>query len=455
MTSPGCVLSGQTVSNIKQKTSLIMYTRRAFFGALGMPTVTGMAVATFAPSALERLSALATNLTSPKEVASDESFWYEVQQAFTVDRSLINLNNGGVCPAPRIVQEAMKRHLDYSNLAPAYTMWQILEPQREGVRQRLAMAFDCDPEEIALTRNASEGLQICQFGFDLKAGDEILTTTQDYPRMITTWKQRERREGIVLKQFSIPVPAEEPDEIVALFEQHITPRTRLILMSHMINITGQILPVRSVVQMARQHNIPVIVDGAHAMAHFDFKLSDLDCDYYATSLHKWLLAPHGTGLLYVRRDKIVDLWPLMAAPETMDDDIRKFEEIGTHPAANYLAISEALTFHQGIGPARKEARLRYLRDYWARRLMQYDRIRLHTSLKPGFSCAIGTVEMLGVEPAALASHLWAKHRIIVTPIHHAEFRGLRITPNVYTTLEELDRFCAAMEQVLKHGLPTS
>ena len=228
-------------------------------------------------------------------------------------------------------------------------MWRILEPQREPVRQRLARAFGCDGEEIALTRNASEGLQICQFGFDLEPGDEVLTTTQDYGRMITTFKQRERREGIVLRQFDIPVPAEDPAEIVRLFESHITPRTRLILMCHMINLTGQILPVREVVAMGRRHGLPVIVDGAHSFAHFDFEHRDLDCDYYATSLHKWLFAPHGTGMLYVRRNLIADLWPLMAAPEPMSDDIRKFEEIGTHPAANYLAIAEALTFHQGLG----------------------------------------------------------------------------------------------------------
>ena len=348
----------------------------------------------------------------------------------------------------------MKRHLDYSNEAPVYTMWRILEPQREGVRQRLAREYDCDPEEVALTRNASESLQICQLGFDLKPGDEVLTTTQDYPRMITTFKQRARREGIVLRQFSIPVPAEDPAEIVALFERNITPRTRLILICHMINLTGQILPVREVVQMARARGIPVIVDGAHALAHFDFTMAELDCDYYASSLHKWLFAPHGTGFLYVRRDKIADLWPMMAAPEKLDEDIRKYEEIGTHPAANYLAIAEALTFHQGIGPKRKEARLIYLRDYWAKPLLEYDNVRLNTSLKPGFACGIANVDIEDVDVLALVDWLWKEHRIIVTPINHDEFHGLRVSPSVYTTIEELDRFVEAMETVIRGGLPT-
>ncbi|UCH64086.1 MAG: aminotransferase class V-fold PLP-dependent enzyme [Fidelibacterota bacterium] len=431
------------------------YSRRRFLGAIGRPAA-AFAVATFDPEVMKNaLTAISARKGKPEDIAADESYWYPVQQAYTVDRSLVNLNNGGVSPSPAVVQDSMKRYLDYSNAAPVYTMWHILEPQREGVRKRLARAFGCDPEEVALTRNASEGLEICQLGLDLKTGDEILTTNQDYPRMITTFKQRERREGLVLKEFSIPVPAEKPQEIVELFERNITRKTKVILMCHMINLTGQILPVKEVVAMARQRGIPVIVDGAHALAHFDFRLSDLNCDYYATSLHKWLCAPHGTGLLYVRRDKIADLWPMMAAPETMDDDIRKYEEIGTHPAANYLAIADALTFHQGIGAANKEARMRYLRDRWAKRLLKHNRVRLHTSLKPRFACGLATVQVEGIDPEQLTDYLWKKHRIIVTPLKHPEFEGIRVTPNVYTTLDEIDRFSDIMETVIKKGLPES
>lgn len=431
-----------------------MISRRRFVGAVGLPAVAAASGVTFAPR-LGRASIAPEppRGATPREVARDEDYWAEVARAFTVDRSLINLNNGGVSPSPAYVQEAMKRHLDYSNEAPTYTMWRILEPQREGVRQRLARAWGVDPEEIALTRNASEGLQICQFGIDLEPGDEVLTTTQDYPRMLTTFEQRERREGIVLKQIRIPVPAEDPAEVVRRFEAAITPRTKLILVCHMINLTGQILPVGEVTALGRARGIPVIVDGAHALAHFDFTLGELDVDYYATSLHKWLFAPHGTGLLYVRRERIADLWPLQAAPNTMDDDIRKFEEIGTHPAANYLAIAEALTFHEGIGGARKEARLVVLRDLWANRLLENDRVRLHTSLKPGFACGIATVAVDGLEPGALGSWLWSEHRIIVTPIGHEECPGLRISPSVYTTPEELDRFCSAVEHAIRHGIP--
>lgn len=427
--------------------------RRQFIGSILKPAAAIWAAVAINPLAISKtLAAIRGKPGSPEEIARDESYWFEIQGAYTTDRTLINLNNGGVSPAPAAVQEAMQRYLNYSNTAPVYAMWQILEPQRETVRKRLARFFGCHPEEIALTRNASEGLQICQFGLDLKPGDEVLTTNQDYPRMINTFKQRECREGIVMRQFSLPVPAEDEDQIVGLFEEHITPRTRLILMCHMINLTGQILPVKKVAQMARRKGIPVIVDGAHTFAHFTFTRDDLDCEYYATSLHKWLCAPHGTGMLYLRRDRIQDLWPLQAAPDCDNDDIRKFEEIGTHPAANYLAIGEALTFHQGIGPERKAARLIYLRDRWAKRLLKQDRVRLHTSLKPGKACGIGMVEIMGIDSVEVVRHLWERHRIIVTPIVHPEFEGIRVTPHVYTTREEIDRFSEAMETIITKGI---
>ena len=427
--------------------------RRAFLKTLGPPLALGPSACTLRPRATDIALELARHPGAPDEIARDESYWFQVQQAFSVDRSMVNFNNGGVSPAPIAVQDALERHLAFANEAPGYTMWRIQQPQRETVRSRLARAFGADPEEIAITRNASESLQICQFGFDLEPGDQVLTTTQDYPRMITTFEQRERRDGIELVQIRLPVPAEDPAEVVRRFEAAITDRTRLILVCHMINITGQILPVREVVRLGRARGIPVIVDGAHAFAHFTFDASSLDCDYYASSLHKWLFAPFGTGLLYVRRDKIEDLWPLMAAKETQDTDIRKFEEIGTHPIPNTLAIADALTFHEGIGPARKEARLVYLRDRWATRLAQHERIRLHTSLRPGFACGIANVAIDGVDAKELQKHLWNEHQIFVVAIDHEECPGLRISPSVYSTVDEVDRFAEAMERVLREGLP--
>ncbi len=436
-----------------------MLDRRNFLGAVAVP---GAALALRPARAASVMRAIASYAATPDQAAADEDFWFTVGQAFTIDRSIINFNNGGVSPSPAIVQEAMKKHLDFSNqMPPPIALWRILEPQKETVRERLARQWGVDPEEIALTRNSSESLQICQLGIDMKPGDEILCCTQDYPRMRTTFQQRERREGLVLKSIKIPIPCEDTAAILKIYEQAITPKTRMILMSHIINITGQILPVKEVVALARTRNggIPVIVDGAHALAHFEFKLSDLGCDYYGVSLHKWLFAPHGTGLLYVRRDKIKALWPMQAAQEKQDDDIRKFEEIGTHPAAGFLAIAEALTFNQGIGFARKEARLRYLRDYWAKRLLAYKpksgdrRAKLHTSLKPAFSCGIGTIQIEGVDSVKLSEWLLDKRKILTAGIKHDEFEGIRVTPNVYSTLEELDRFCEAMEHVMDNGLP--
>jgi len=432
-----------------------MLTRRGFLGA-AVPAAVATAVLTpaCAAAAVSAARKLPAAAGPPDDVAQDEDFWAAVGRAFTVDRSIVNLNNGGVSPSPALVQESVKRHQDWCNSYPsALALLGELAPQVEAVRRQLGAAFGADAEELAITRNASEGLQICQNGFDLKPGDEVLATTQDYPRMLTTFEQRQRREGIVLKRIQIPVPLDDPEQAVALYEQAIGPKTKLILMCHVINLTGQILPVKSVVAMARRRGLPVIVDGAHALAHLDFRIDELDCDYYASSLHKWLFAPHGTGLLYVRRDKIGALWPLTAAGPTLNDDIRKFEEIGTHPLAPTLGIAEALEFHEGLGAARKQARLLYLRNWWAKRLLQQPNVRLRTSLLPGAATGVATVAIEGVDTAKLHAWLWDKNRILTTGIDHAEVKGLRISPSVYTSLDELDRFCTAMERVAGSGLP--
>ena len=380
------------------------------------------------------------------ELAADENYWREIQQAFTLDRTIINLNNGGCCPSPRVVHEALKRYLDISNQSPVYHMWQILEPNVESVRRRLAHAFGCDPEEMAITRNASEALQIAQLGIELKAGDEVVTTNQDYGRMLDTWQQRVRRDGITLTQVSFPVPPKSMDVLADTLLNAITPATRVLHFCHITNLTGQIFPVKRIADEARRRGIKTVVDGAHAFAHFPFKAADLGCDYYGTSLHKWLLAPIGTGFLYVRKENIPSLWPLTPAAASKAGDIRKFEEIGTHPAANHNAIAEALTFHEGIGGERKAARLRYLRNRWADRLGRSPKFRIHTNLDPAHSCAIGNVQVLAVPANKVVAQLWEKWRIIATPIKHPEYEGIRVTPNVYTTLEEVDTFVEAMEQ---------
>lgn len=445
-----------------------MLTRRGFLGSIALPSAAILAAAAQQARGDESfdleswrvwLEELAETPGEAAAIAQDESYWAPAQQAFAIDRSMINLNNGGCSPSPRVVLDAMRRHWELSNNAPTYYMWRILEPQRETVREAMARQWGALPEEIAFTRNASESLQICQCGIDLQAGDEVLTTSQDYPRMLNTFRQLENRRGIKLVLVKLPVPCENEDAMIRVFQESITPRTRMILISHVINLRGQVLPVKRIVAMARARNIPVIVDGAHALAHLVFRISDLECDYYGVSLHKWLFAPHGTGLLYVRQARIKDLWPLMAPRADQAADIRKFEEIGTHPAAPALAIGEALNFYQAMGAERKWQRMLFLRDYWIKGLLAAQDgaahpVRLHSSLDPRFSCGIGTFQLDGLDSGAVGYQLWDKHRIHVTNVKHDEFEGLRVTPSVYTSLTELDRFIDAMVAIMKNGLPS-
>src|SRR5881296_3173407 len=429
-----------------------MLTRRRFLETM---VAAGTGIPALKDDGLDRLLGVVHGADGrlPADAARDEDFWLGIQQAFTLDRTLINLNNGGVSPSPRVVQEAMRRYLEYSNTAPVYTMWQVLEPEIESVRRRLAASFGCDPEEMAITRNASEALEIVQLGLPLERGDEVLTTNQDYPRMLTTWHQRERREGIVVKEINFPVPPPSQDDLGDRIERAITPKTKVIHFCHITNLTGQIFPVKRICQLGRARGIEVIVDGAHAYAHFPVTRDELDCDYYGTSLHKWLLAPHGTGFLYVRKAKIERVWPMMAAPPEMNANVRKFEEIGTHPAANHNAIAEALTFHQGIGAERKAARLRYLRDRWAKRLEQVSGVKILTPYDPKQSCGLASFTPGSLDVGKLTEYLWDKHRIIVTPIVHPEFNCIRVTPNVYTLTAEVDRFADVVEQAVRRGIP--
>ena len=390
---------------------------------------------------------------SAATVASEEDYWAEISRAFDNDSTLINLNNGGCSPAPTHVLEAMIRDIRFSNELPVTHMWDVLEPRIESCRRDLAQMFGCDPEEMAITRNASEAQEIMILGLDLKRGDEVIITNQNYGRMMTTWDQRARRDGIVVKTISLGGPPGSDEDIVNRFRQAITPQTRVIEITHITNLTGHIFPVKRISKLAKERGIALFIDGAHAFAHFPFTRDDLDVDYYGTSLHKWLHAPIGTGFLYVRRDKIKSLWPMMAAPKEMDENIRKFEEIGTHPAANHNAISVAVAFNRGIGLERKAARLRYLRDRWAKTLMaESPRVKVPTPLNNTHSCGIALLSVEGIVTDKLFGWLWNTHRIRTTPINHAEFNGLRITPSIYTTPAEIDVFVEAVRKALKTGV---
>ncbi len=428
-----------------------MYSRRNFLGKFTVGVGSAAAFLAFKNDALARVKNAVKEIEpviSAEKLARNEIFWSRIQSAFTLDRTIINFNNGGVCPSPRAVHEVLKRYLDYSNQNPAYNMWAHLEPQVESVRVKLAKRFGCNMEEIAITRNASEALEIVQLGLNLQPGDEVIVTTQCYPRMMTTWEQMVRRNKIVLKKVKFPVPLMNPGDYIKAIKRSITKRTKVIMVMHVVNYTGQIIPVRKISRLAHARGIPVICDGAHSFSHFPFTIKDLECDYFGTSLHKWTYAPVGTGMLYVNRNKVKDLWPLMAAPEKMDNNIRKFEEIGTHPAANHNAIAEALAFNETIGIDKKAARLRYLHELWINRLRKYKNVKFMVNIDdPTQWCGLVNVHIKGVDPVKLKEYLLKKYRLCVVPIIHDEFQGIRVTPNVYTLRSEVDLFASAMERV--------
>ncbi|MCJ7564019.1 MAG: aminotransferase class V-fold PLP-dependent enzyme [Candidatus Aminicenantes bacterium] len=437
-----------------------MLNRRAFLrlcGALGTAAYAAKA------SGLEGIEAASQSVADrlPGEVAKDEFYWREIQLAFKLDRTLINLNNGFTCPCPRVVLESVWRYMEMINMLPVHYQGMVAN-NVQTVRLRMAAEFGCDPEEMALTRGASESLQIAQNGIDLKAGDEVITTEQDYPRMLTTWDQRMRREGIKVTRLQFPVPATQ-DDLYERFEKAITPRTKVFHFCHITNLTAQMFPVQRLSRLARSKGIVTIVDGAHALGHFPFKLRDLECDAYGVSLHKWLLAPIGNGCLYVRREMIPKFWPLQAAPERQDDDIRKFEAIGTHPWAIRAALGEALAFHQAIGAERKAARLRYLTLRWANALKTHPRVKILSNLgEPPETWGVAAVNIEGIDVRTLAKFLMDKYRIISVPLVGGappnqvfDYQALRVSPNVYTTLEEIDTFVTAMEDALKNGVPAT
>lgn len=382
-------------------------------------------------------------------MATDEDFWATVTQSFTSSPNLLNLNNGGVSPQPLVVQDAINRYNRISNEGPAYYMWRTLGDLRDSVRAKLADLAGTKPTEIAILRNATEALEAIQFGIDLNPGDEVLTTDQDYPSMLNTLYQRERRDGIKVKKIKVPIPTTSFDEIVRRYEEAITPHTKVILMCHMINLTGQIQPIKPVADIARRKGITFICDGAHTFGNLDFKIPDLGVDYYGTSLHKWLCAPFGSGMLYVNEDKIGDVWSLFGSPEEDNHKITKFEHIGTRSFPIELGIGHAIDFHNMIGSARKEARFRYLKDYWANQVKTMPRVYFNTSLQKEHSCSIANFGIEGMKAEDLASKLLKQYHIFTVAIDHEDVKGIRVSPHIYTTLKNLDRFVEAVAEIVK------
>jgi selenocysteine lyase/cysteine desulfurase len=389
------------------------------------------------------------NELSPQEAAQNEEIWARIQQAYTTSSSIINLNNGGVSPQPKVVQEAANRYYSYANEAPSYYMWRIMDQGREPLRAKLAHLAGCSSDELAINRNTTEAINTVIFGMNLKAGDEVVLTKYDYPNMINAWKQREKRDGIVLKWLDFDIPIENNDDIVEKFRSAITSKTRVFHITHMINWTGHIMPAKALCNLARKNGIDSLVDGAHTFGHLDFKIPDLGCDYFGTSLHKWLCAPFGTGLLYIRKNKVKDIWPLLASPENQKENIRKFENIGTRSFAIEQAIGTAIDFHNAIGSARKEARLQYLKNYWVDQVKGFDKVRFYTSTKAGLSSALFNFGIEGMDAGPVHNDLFRDYKIHTSPIKWEKVNGPRVTPHVYTTLYDLDRLVTGIDKIAK------
>ncbi len=423
-----------------------MTTRRSFFqkvigtaGALSLTPFVSHAISEDISDAL-----LSLNKLSPLDAANDEDLWARMAQAYTVSPTILNLNNGGVSPQPKVVQDAVDRYYHLSNEAPSYYMWQILDRGREPLRKKLADLAGVSHDELAINRNTTEALATFTWGIDMQRGEEIVMTKQDYPNMIHAWKQRELREGVKINWINLTLPIENDDVVIKAYIDATTSKTKIWHITHLITWTGQILPAAKLCAEARKRGIISIVDAAHSFAHLDYKISDLNCDYFGTSLHKWLCAPFGTGLMYVRKPLIEKTWPIFPNDKPQSPDIRKFEALGTRSFAPEQAIGQAIDFHNAIGGKRKQERLHYLKRYWCDAIAKNPRVKIHISLKPEYSCALGTFSIDGLDVGDITSKLMSEHGIHTTSIKWENVNAVRVTPHVYTTTKDLDRLIEAV-----------
>ena len=384
---------------------------------------------------------------SPEEVAADEAFWAQVRTGYRLKPDYINLENGFYCFLPEQILENYLHHVREVNYQGSYYMRTVQWDNKRAVAAQLAELVGCSPEEMMITRNTTESLDTIIGGFPWKKGDEAVIADQDYFAMQEMFRQQTDVHGVVVKKISIPNHPSSDEEIVDLYAKAITPKTRLIMVCHMINITGQILPIRKICDMAHSKGVEVMVDGAHAVAHIAFSMRDLDCDYYGASLHKWLSAPLGAGMLFVKKDKIAQIRPLFADYGYQPGDIRRLNHTGTHPVATDLAIGNALEYLYTLGLDRKEARLRYIQQYWTSRVKDLPNIVLNTPTDPARACGIANVGIRNMKPGEMAETLLKKHRIWTVAIDGQGVQGCRITPNIYTTTKELDTFVQALKSM--------
>lgn len=401
----------------------------------------------FSKENMERISMVGKQYRhqSPEQFAQNEEFWVLIRRAFHQNPHFINLENGYFSPQPVEVMEAQHRNIRLLNEDTSFYMRRRQWDDKSGVKQLLAEQAGCSPEELVITRNTTESLDTVIAGFDYKPGDEAIMCDQDYGSMLEAFAQQAQRYGLVNKIIDLPLHPTSDSDIVSRYEKAITPNTKVMLVTHLINISGQVLPVRKICDMAHKYGVRVIVDGAHAFAQLDFKIPDLAADFYGASLHKWLCCPIGAGLLYVKKERIAEVWPLFGDVSHPKDDIRKFEHIGTHPVSTNLTIASALRFHQMIGPKRKEARLKYLKQYWTDQVKDVKGITLNTPWDMERSSAIANVAIDGYTPSELADRLYEDYRIFTVAINRKSVKGVRVTPHLYTPTEHLDQFVQALK----------
>jgi selenocysteine lyase/cysteine desulfurase len=396
----------------------------------------------FGPDLLARLGS-----TPAAVLAGDEPFWAAMRAKFKLTPDYINLENGFYCFQPEEVLEVFIRNVRAINVEASHYMRTRQGDDKLRVRTRLAAMAGCSPAELIITRNTTESLDTVIAGFDWKPGDEAVMANQDYGAMIDMFKLQARRRGMVNRFVDIPMDPKSDDEVVQVYAKALTPATRLLMIPHMVNITGHVLPVRAICDMAHARGVPVMVDGAHAFAHLDYRIPDLHCDYYGASLHKWLATPLGAGILYVKQDRIPSLWPIYADEGVPAEDIRKLNHTGTHPVHTDLTIENSIAFHDVIGSARKEARLRWLQQYWTTKVRGLPQIVLNTPSDPKRTCGIANVGVQGIAPGELAKVLLEKYKVFTVAIDGAGVHGVRVTPQVYTSTAELDAFVRALGEL--------
>ena len=398
------------------------------------------------PFSFEKLFAH-TNLRSQESLLIDDEFWAGLRNKYQLKPDYINLENGYYNLMPQPILEFFIQQVQILNFEASFYKRTKMMDDKMLVRQILAQFVGCEMEEVIVTRNTTEGMDTVISGIDWKIGDEAIMAEQDYGAMLDMFKQQSKRYGMINKVISIPNHPKSDEEIVSIYENAITKNTKLIMLSHMINISGQILPVRKICDMAHSKGVKVLVDGAHAIAQFEFKLSDLNCDFYASSLHKWLSVPLGAGLLYVKKNNIEALWPIFGDSGYAADDIRKLNHTGTHPMHTEITIPYAIKFYQSIGANKKEERLRFLKDYWVNKVKNNSNIILNTPFESERSCAIANVGIKNMLPSVMAETLLKKYKIWTVAINYGNIQGCRITPNIYTTTKELDQLVIALNEM--------